>query len=89
MFALGIDWQWVGIIAGFWLGFFVACGVVIWVVGCVLARRDARRMARRPLAPLVELDLHRAARRRTPHRHARIAHGHIHHNGRTPGGTAA
>lgn len=88
MFALGIDWQWVAIIAAFWLGFFVALGALIWAVGWLLARRDARRLARRPLAQVVELDLHRA-RRRPAQRRTRIAHGHIHHHGSTPGGTAA
>ncbi len=70
MFALGIDWEWVGIIAAFWIGTLAAFGGLIWLVGRILLRRDERRLAHRPLARVYELDLHRARRRSTPHRYA-------------------
>lgn len=82
MFPFGIDWPWVLIIAGFWLALGVAAFAVIYAAGWLLARRDERLTARRPAAPVIPLDLHRARRQSA-------RGGYIHHHGNTPGGTAA
>lgn len=67
---MSIDLSWVLIIAVFWIGGLSLLAGMVWLAGALLAHRDQAAQTRRPLAPLVELDLHRAARRPT----ARGAH---------------
>lgn len=77
---MSVDISWVLIVAVFWIGLLSVLIGLVWFAGAVLAERDRRAMARRPLAPLVELDLRRDARRRAaPHRYARTHHSHGDH----------
>lgn len=69
--------EYIAVVAGGWTVFLLGLLGVIYAAG---VRADRRREARRPPAPLVELDLHRARR-------SAARGGYIHHN--TPGGTAA
>lgn len=58
---VAIDWAWMFGVAGCWLALFLGFVFLVWIAGALTPRRPAER---RPLAPLVELDLRRAARLR-------------------------